>query len=414
MSARLSPALTRVRALLADALSPTRLDTLDRLIALGLPTPRDDAFRYTNLRLLDRRDLAPAAAGSNTTTTLPADLPIGADRLGFLNGHFDVALSRLPATLRVETAPRTTCDAGSISAVDRIRLLNTALSGTHTTVVVPRNTQVSLDLIALSTAGCGYPSLTFQVESGAQLHVIEQHTGADEVESLTAAVIDFELQDGAIADHTLLQVAGNRAVVIGDVRAHVGRDATYRHRSAALGAQLSRFDVTVHLNAAGASTALSGLFLADSTREHHLRTLIHHAAPDCPSDQLYRGVASGRGRGSYDGKVIVDAGANGTNSAQSSKNLLLSPDASIETRPQLEINAHAVKCSHGATTGSLDENMLFYLLSRGLDRDTARAVLTYAFLGDVLKGFTPAIRAFVEARALGRLPAADRIREFVA
>jgi Fe-S cluster assembly protein SufD len=141
---------------------------------------------------------------------------------------------------------------------------------------------------------------------------------------------------------------------------------------------------------------------------------MEHRAPNTTSSQTYRGVANDRGRGSYDGKVIVDAGANGTNSAQSSKNLLLSPDASIETRPQLEINAHAVKCSHGATTGSLDENMLFYLLSRGLDRDTARAVLTYAFLGDVLKGFTPAIRAFVEARALGRLPAADRIREFVA
>jgi Fe-S cluster assembly protein SufD len=112
--------------------------------------------------------------------------------------------------------------------------------------------------------------------------------------------------------------------------------------------------------------------------------------------------------------VAVDRGANGTASTQSSRNLLLSADAAIDTRPQLEILADAVKCSHGATTGSLDEQMLFYLLSRGLDRDTARAVLTYAFLGDVLAGFPVDVRTFVEGRALGRLPSADLIRGFVA
>ena len=142
--------------------------------------------------------------------------------------------------------------------------------------------------------------------------------------------------------------------------------------------------------------------------------MVQHAAPNGSSEQRYRGVANDRGRGSYDGKIIVDVGANGTNSAQSSKNLLLSSESTIETRPQLEINADAVKCSHGATTGSLDERMMFYLLSRGLDRETARAVLTYAFLGDVLVDFAPNTRAFVESRALGRLPAADLIRGFVA
>ena len=133
------------------------------------------------------------------------------------------------------------------------------------------------------------------------------------------------------------------------------------------------------------------------------------------SDQLYRGVAGGRGRGSYDGKVIVRAGAAKTSSRQSSRNLLLGADAAIDTRPQLEINADDVKCAHGATTGTLDENMLFYLLTRGLDRDTARALLTYAFVGDVLRRLEPeAVRRAVERRALGRLPAAETIREFIA
>ncbi|MCX7059004.1 MAG: SufD family Fe-S cluster assembly protein [Proteobacteria bacterium] len=152
-----------------------------------------------------------------------------------------------------------------------------------------------------------------------------------------------------------------------------------------------------------------------ATREQHIRTLLDHRVSHGTSDQLYRGVAGGRGRGSYDGKVIVRAGAAKTSSRQSSRNLLLSKEASIDTRPQLEINADDVKCAHGATTGTLDENMLFYLLTRGLDRETARALLTYAFVGDVLKSIEPeAVRRAIERRALGRLPAAATIREFIA
>ena len=126
------------------------------------------------------------------------------------------------------------------------------------------------------------------------------------------------------------------------------------------------------------------------------------------------GSAAGRGRGSYDGKVIVHKGAMKTDSRQSSRNLLLSREAEIDTRPQLEINADDVKCGHGATTGTLDKEMEFYLLSRGLDREAARALLTYAFVGDVLKRLAPEpLRRAAEARVLGRLPDAALLREFV-
>jgi Fe-S cluster assembly protein SufD len=409
MSARPSPALTRALEALTDRLPPAQREALEQLVALGLPTPRDDAFRYTNLRLLDRRDLVPTVGAQVLT---PTDLPIGQHALVFVNGTLDRERSRVPDGCQWVTEVRSGALPGH-AADERIRLLNAALGREQTRLVIARNTQVTLDVVALSSVGGAYPSLLIQVEPGAELRLTEQHAGSD-AESVTAATLQIELGDGAIVDHTLLQVSEARAVIIGDVQARVGRDATYRHRSAALGAHLSRFDLTVQLVAPGASTFLSGLFLADGSREHHLRTVVHHQAPNCTSTQVYRGVASERGRGSYDGKVIVDAGANGTNSSQSSKNLLLSADATIETRPQLEINADAVKCAHGATTGSLDETMLFYLLSRGLDRKTARAVLTYAFLGDVLVDFTANTRAFVEQRALGRLPAADLIRGFVA
>jgi len=412
MSARPSPALTRARDALSGQLPPERLEALERLIALGLPTPRDDAFRYTNFRLLDRRDLTPALPGP-FDGLLPPDWPLGEHRLVYVDGHFDRAASHWPAAVQIASVPASTA-ARAAAATDRLRLLITALGDGQTQVVVPRHTHATLDLVAIARAGGAYPSLSIRVETGAELHLTEYHSGPDDVESVTALTLDLTLDAGAIVNHTWVQVSGAKAVIIGDVRATVGADATYRHRSAALGGQLSRLDLAVRLAAPGASTQLSGLFLADGNREHHLRTVVQHAAPNGTSEQRYRGVANDRGRGSYDGKIIVDVGANGTNSAQSSKNLLLSAEATIETRPQLEINADAVKCSHGATTGSLDERMMFYLLSRGLDRETARAVLTYAFLGDVLVDLSPNTRAFVESRALGRLPAADLIRGFVA
>ena len=412
MSARPSPALTRAREALLGTLPPERREALDRLIALGLPTPRDDAFRYSNFRLLDRRDLTPPPPAA-FDSAWSADWPLGENRLVYVDGRLDRAASRWPASLAVDTVPVSTSALGS-DATDRLRLLNGALGDGQTQVVIPRHTQVSLDLVAIARSQGAYPALSIRVETGAELHLSEYHTGAEDADSVTALSLDLTLEAGAHVHHTWVQASGARAVILGDVRATVGADACYRHRSAALGGQLSRLDLAVRLAAPGASTQLSGLFLADGMREHHLRTVVQHAAGHCTSDQRYRGVANDRGRGSYDGKVIVDVGANGTQSAQSSKNLLLSAEATIETRPQLEINADAVKCSHGATTGSLDEQMMFYLLSRGLDRATARAVLTYAFLGDVLVDFAPSTRTFVESRALGRLPAADLIRGFVA
>lgn len=411
MSARPTVALSRLDREVRETLSVHSQQALSRLLTLGLPTPRDDAFRYTNLRLLERRDLRPA---SPSTATAPDDLPCQASRAVWVNGRLDRESSRPDGRLQCTTGPNEP-ESLSDAATDRVRLLNAALGAERTTFRVPRGVCADLDLLVFTTDAGGYPAVTVEVEAGAELRLTEYQLGsAETTESVTAAAMDLRLHSGSTVSHTLYQCAGSRSVILGDVRATVGRDATYRHRSAVLGAQLSRLDISVTLAERGASTSLAGLFLADGGREHHLRTWVHHASPDATSEQRFRGVATDRARGSYDGKIVVDAGANGTRSSQSSKNLLLSGEASIETRPQLEINADAVKCSHGTTTGSLDDRMLFYLLSRGIDRETARALLTYAFLGDVLADFPAALRSTVEARLLGRLPSADLIRDFVA
>jgi Fe-S cluster assembly protein SufD len=401
-----------------------RRAALAALAAAGLPTPRDDAWKYTNLRLLERRDLAPAAPRLLPTSALDELPPPTGMRFVFVDGRLHDGLSSEDWIAGVTLAfadlphvPPLAPDPAGIAVEDRIRILNAALGRGTDRITIRRGGSggVPVELVHVSTGGASYPRISIELEAGTSLDLIEYQLGPPTGDAFVASVTDISLAANARLTHTTIQLAGDRAVQLDDVRVAVDRDAHYRHRLVALGGQLARYDLTVALLAPGAQAHLAGLLFADAQREQHVRTLVDHRAPHGTSDQVYRGVAAGRGRGSYDGKVVVRAGAAKTSSRQSSRNLLLSKEAAIDTRPQLEINADDVKCAHGATTGTLDENMLFYLLTRGLDRDTARALLTYAFVEDVLSllGDGP-VRAAVETRALARLPAADTIREFVA
>jgi Fe-S cluster assembly protein SufD len=400
-----------------------RRTALAQLAAVGLPTPRDDAWKYTNLRLLERRDLAPAAARPLPASVLEALPEATGPRLVFVDGRFHPSLSDSPpagvtfALPPPGREPPPAPAAGPIAADDRVRLLNACLGGGAATLAVGRDAAPAtpLEIVHVATGGGAYPRLALELGANAALDLVEYQIGATQGEAFVASVTDATLAPAARLTHTTVQLAGERTVLLDDGRVSVAADARYRHRLVALGGQLARFDLTVALLGKGAQVELAGLLFADGSREQHVRTLVDHRAPHGTSDQLYRGVAAGRGRGSYDGKVVVREGAAGTSSRQSSRNLLLGRDAAIDTRPQLEINADDVKCAHGATTGTLDEAMLFYLLTRGLDRETARALLTYAFVEDVLTrlGDGP-LRSAIEARALARLPAADTIREFVA
>ena len=408
-----------------------RARALERLLALGLPTPRDDAWKYTNLRVLGRRTLAPAAPRPLGTAVLDVLPPVAGPRLVFVDGRFHPALSAssLPAGVTltpfaalIEREPPavlgpalTGPDPSAID--DRIRLLNACLAVDGAVLSVAPGTAVAgvLQIIYIATGGGAYPRTQLTLGAGSALELIEYHVAADDAEAFVALASDLSLGPGAHLTHSCFQLAGARTVLLDDANVTLAADACYRHRLVALGGQLARLDLRVALAGHGASAELAGLFLADGSREHHVRTLVEHRTPGTRSDQSYRGVANDRARGSYDGKVIVHPGAAGSESRQSSRNLLLGREAAIDTRPQLQIEADDVKCSHGATTGALDEQVLFYLLTRGLDRDTARALLTYAFLGEVLGRLAPeALRRAVEARVLGRLPAAALIREFVA
>jgi Fe-S cluster assembly protein SufD len=407
-----------------------RAAALERLLAAGLPTPRDEAWKYTSLRLLERRSLDPAAPRPLATTAL-ADLPaVDGARLVFVDGRFHAALSasRLPdgcaftpfaARFAAETpAALGAALAGDAARIDeRIRTLNACLAadGPSLTVAPGARPAGPVLIVHVASGGGSYPRTRVELGAGAVLELLEVHLSAAEAEAAVVSAGDYRLAAGAELTHSSLQVTGRRTILLDDAAVLVAAGARYRHRLVGLGGQLTRLDLRIALDGAGATAELAGVFFPDGTREQHLRTLVEHRAPGTTSDQLYRGVAAGRGRGSYDGKVVVQPGAAKTESRQSSRNLLIGREAAIESRPQLEINADDVKCSHGATAGTLDENMLFYLLARGLDRDTARALLTYAFVGDVLRRLRPeGLRRAAERHVLGRLPAAELLREFVA
>jgi Fe-S cluster assembly protein SufD len=411
--ARLAPALAE----LPDSAGRER--ALATLVDLGLPTPRDDAFKYTDLRLLQGRELAPAPPRPVSIAALAEAIHAGAaagPRLVLVDGRPAPALSDpLPAGIVVDhVAPPITVPGPA--ADERLRLLAAACAPERVRISVAQGAVVPdpLRVVYATTGGGSYPWLAVELGSDTALTLLDEHVTLGGSPATTLAVLDLKVGANSVLRHHRLQRASAGAVVLEDQRAELAPYARYQHYGYGFGGSLSRTDLRVRLAGHGAETELRGLFLAGGQRQIHTRVVVDHLLPRTRSDQLYRGVAVDRGRGSYDGKVIVHEGAVKSLSRQSSRNLLLAPQARIDVRPQLEIYADDVQCSHGATTGQLDPNMLFYLLSRGLDPSAARGLLTYAFAGDVLREVElPWLKRLLEEQVLGALPDAALIREFV-
>lgn len=407
-----------------------RAAAFERLLALGLPTTRDEPWKYTNLRVLERRDLTPAPARPVDAAALAAVLPpLPGAMLVFVDGRHAPALSRGELPTGIRWSPLATLFAGHSPADlvdllpaagdgvdDRIRLLNDAFltDGAHLVVDAGAQVAAPVAVVHVATGGASYGRIVVDVGARAAATLVEVRVALGDAEAFAAPVADVRLGDGAALDHYRIQLAGSRSIVLDDTLVRVARDARYLQSQHAFGGQLGRTDIRVRLEAPGACAQLHGLFMVDGSRQLDTRTLVDHVAPHTRSEQVYRGVAGGRGRGTYDGKIVVHHGATKSESSQSNRNLLLSAQAEIDSRPQLEIYTDDVKCAHGATTGALDDDMLFYLLSRGIDRATARGLLTFAFAEDVVSQVRlPELRRFLEGRVLGGLPDADLIREFV-
>jgi len=365
-----------------------------RFEELGFPTPHDEAWRYTGLQPITGTNWPPAESAWELLRPAPAG----------------VRVRPLAQTL-AEAAPSFDRIAGQDAHA--FAALNTALFQDATVVEILPGTLVREPVeLVLRRRGSGAPGVyspRLLVLAGERSEARLVQTFAGEGRGFVNGVTEIAVGEGAIFEHTLLQRESRDTLHIHAVAARQARSSRFTSVQIALGAALARTDVAVALEDEGAECELYGLFVAGGSQHLDLHTAIDHAKPRCTSRELYKGILDGSARGVFHGTILVRKDAQKTDAVQTNKNLLLSRHALVNSTPALEILADDVKCRHGSTTGQLDANALFYLRSRGIGEEAARALLTWAFAADVAERIRVAsVRAEVESAlglALGGSPA---------
>ena len=377
---------------------------MQRFSELGVPTTRDEDWKYTSLSELRRNDFRLAAPASRVISAGEIKSvgfnEIEGCRLVFVNGRFMSGLSCLETNSRE-------VDAGSLRGFlesdpveahlgryadpenHALAALNTAFIEDGAFVRIPERVIVErpihLVFVTLAEEANQVSHQRALIVAGrdSQATVIETYFGMGEV-YWTNAVTEVVTAENARIDHYKLQQEHVAALHTGFTYAHQARDSRFASNSLSFGGRLVRSDTHVRLEGAGCECVLNGLYAVTGQQHIDHHTIIDHAMPHCNSRQLYRGILDGHATGVFNGKVIVRQDAQKTDAIQSNKNLLLSRHADINTKPQLEIDANDVRCTHGATVGQIDEEAMFYLRSRGINRDDARSLLTYAFAADII------------------------------
>jgi Fe-S cluster assembly protein SufD len=244
-------------------------------------------------------------------------------------------------------------------------------------------------LLFISTAGeagaTAHPRNLIIAEKGSQVTVLESYVSLAEASYFTNAMTEMILGEGAVVEHVKFQDESRNAYHVASIHAQLGRSSNFISHSIATGARLSRNNILTTLAGEGVECVLNGLYLTrgDQLADHHM--VVEHAQPHCNSHEYYNGILDGHSRGVFHGRILVRRAAQKTDAKQTNKNLLLSDDATVDTKPQLEIYADDVKCTHGATIGQLNEESIFYLRARGIGAETARRMLIHAFAGEIIE-----------------------------
>jgi Fe-S cluster assembly protein SufD len=365
----------------------------------GLPTTREEEWRFTNLAPLGGLVFEQAGAASVDPAFVSSIAPtnIAGVSLVFANGRL---VSELPSNLPAGVSIRTMASARPDELVPRrpsgapiLVDLNTALFEELVVLEIAPKAVVTAPIMVTSVAVPGAraavvsPRLVIRVGEAAQASVIETYgeTGSGEPVFVNA-VVDVHLAPGAFLDHVKVQRQGMTSFHLATMFVETARAATFTSHAITLGGRISRNDIISVLAGEGAECTLNGLYVAGGDALVDTHTTIDHAQAHCPSHEVYKGILTGRARAVFNGKIVVRQDAQKTDAKQTNKALLLTDDAQINTKPQLEIFADDVKCTHGAAIGQLDEDALFYLKARGIGAIDARNMLIHAFAGDVLNG----------------------------
>jgi Fe-S cluster assembly protein SufD len=382
-----------------------RSSALNRALAAGLPQIRDDLWRYADLKFLGSAPWAPLPCAQDASrwldaarAFLPATLP-GFERMVFVNGRHAPALSAAAAPVDADAAPVVP----ERTRHERFGWLNDAFATDLVRLSVTGQRRIELLFIAtpVDAPQALHPRLELSVLPGSSLTLVERHLGDAGGNSLINVAAQLHVGRDATCIHLREQNLSAEAQLLDTLQTALDANATYELTQLVLGARSARSSQRISLYGAGATARINGVAVAQGHRTLDQSLLVDHVAPDSTSTQVLRAIAHDRARVAWRSRVEVAAAAKRSASEQSLKGLLGGSGAEVDLRPQLEIHTDEVRASHGATTGALDENMRFYLLSRGLDPETARGVLEWSFLEDAISRVGDAqLRQLAEQRLL--------------
>jgi len=419
-----------------DWFSENRQSALNLFKESGFPNSRLENWKYTDVRPIKKQSFSNVNEATITISKEDIDAirfqDLDCIELVFINGLFSKEHSNADSAekgLVVENMLDAMAkDKGLLAkhltkyADDKVSpftALNTAFIQNGTFINVAANAVIEkpINILYLSkesnTTLATHPRNLIVMGENSEATVIESYIGLDDANYFTNAVTEVALSNNANLKHYKIQQESLNAYHIGNLDVMQGKDSTLESHSISLGGALVRNDIHGQLAAEGAEIIMNGLYMTGEKQHVDNHTRVDHLKPRTLSTENYRGVLNGKSRAVFNGKVIVHKDAQKIEAHQNNANLLLSDDAEIDTKPELEIYADDVKCTHGATVGQLDQNMLFYLRSRAIDEDTARSLLTYAFADELISNinFAP-IRNRLERLVIGQLPDAALIREF--
>jgi Fe-S cluster assembly protein SufD len=403
-----------------------RRSAVARFAEAGFPTTRDEDWRYTNLAPLVATPFR--TARSLTANGLPAGtlerLALGGTdwpRLVFVDGRYSsrqssrpplparVQLSRLAEAMTVDgelierhLARHAAWDANVFAA------LSTAFVEDGVFLHVPADTSlpapIELLFVATAPGALALPRVLVVAGPGSRVSVIERYVGLSDHAYFTNAVTEIVAGDAAVVDHYVLQEQGAAAFHVATVHAGLERNSAFSTGGATFGGRLGRTTLGLQFCGEGARGSISGLYVVGGRQHVDNHVTVDHAVPRCTSRQLFKGVLDGSARAVFNGRIIVRPDAQKTDANQTNKHLLLSDEVEVDSKPQLEIFADDVRCTHGAAEGQLAPEALFYLRSRGLGEAAARGLLTYGFAHEVLDRIAvEPIRAYLDRTLMTRL-----------
>jgi Fe-S cluster assembly protein SufD len=405
-----------------------RASAMERFEQLGFPTVHDEEWKYTNLASVSKQGFVPATRLETHSIdatrfvypeTAAAHLVVVngflSDELSNKTGLEDIVavdLLSAVADARYNKIARSYLARNAGYHDNGLAALNTAFVQSGLFLFIPKDIKVEtpIQVTFLTDAGdpntASFPRLLVVAEENSSATIIENFVSTREQQYFTNAIAEIVVKDGARLEHYRMQLESNDAFHVSLTSAELGRSSTYDTTSINMGARLARHDISVVMDHEGAECWVDGLYLVGTNQHSDTHSLIDHKQPHCNSHQLYKGILDDNGRAVFNGKVFVREGAQKTDAMQTNKNLLLSPQARVDTKPQLEIYADDVKCAHGAAVGQIDPEELFYLETRGLNPELGRSLLTYGFAEEVIgKIKIDSIRSQLDEVVLSQLDA---------